>query len=142
MHCHNLFEERISVAKAIEKTKCESQEYQILNETFTNLNKVALLSGCGVENFSVELIALLSNVKCKGTTEKSVETTFKGTMKEIEKRTSEEKTSEGEGTNKGTNKGTRPEMPAPTDKDFIVNAEFMKAFMSLDENTRNRIGHR
>ena len=142
MHCHNLFEERVSVAKAIEKTKCESQEYQNLNETFTNLNKVALLSGCRVENLSVELIALINNVKCTGTPEKSAETTFKGTMKEIEKGTTEKRTSEGEATTEGTNKGTRPEMPAPTDKDFIVNAEFMKAFMSLDKNTRNRIGHR
>ena len=137
-----MFEERVSVAKTIEKTKCESQEYQILNETLTNLNKVALLSGCRVDNFSVELIALISNVKCKGTTGKSVEKTFKGTMKEIEKRTTEKRTSEGKGTTDRTSEGTIPERPAPTDKDFIVNAEFMKAFMSLDENTRNRIGHR
>ena len=126
------------MAKAIEQTKCESQEYQTLNKTFSNLKKVALLSGCRVENFSVELIALFSNVKCKGTPEKSVDKT----MKEIEKRTTEKRTSEGKGTTDRTSEGTIPERPAPTDKDFIVNAEFMKAFMSLDENTRNRIGHR
>ena len=129
VHCHNLFEEQVSVAKTIENTKCESQEYQTLNKTFTNLKKLTLLTRCKVNTFSLELIALITNVKCKGT--KKTETAEKTTLRTTFKRTKSEMEDRG-----------KTIMPSPTDKDFIVNAEFMKTFMSLDENTRHRIGHR